>query len=136
MADARIAVARPRVPKEDDGSTLSWEEFISSYRVAFIRGYFRFRNSVRNRVWPTTTNNLVVVWGMSQYLLHYQPPFLHCVTTHLNTLAQALPLPASQYLLSLTSLTAGTCIVLSPSIDFFIDALALDGMGLGDQPKY
>ena len=43
MTDARIAVARPRVPKEDDGSTLSWEEFITSYRVTIIRGYFRFR---------------------------------------------------------------------------------------------
>uniref|UniRef100_A0A2P2HZI7 Carnitine O-palmitoyltransferase 1, liver isoform-like n=1 Tax=Hirondellea gigas TaxID=1518452 RepID=A0A2P2HZI7_9CRUS len=95
MADARIAVARPRVPKEDDGSTLSWEEFISSYRITFVRGYFRFRNSLRNRVWPTTTNNLVVVCGMSQYLLHYQPPALAGVTHHLNNMALALPLPTN-----------------------------------------
>ena len=58
--------------------------------------FYPIRNSVRNRVWPTTTNNLVLVCGVSQYLMVYQPPYFGEVTQHLNQLCDLLPLPVSE----------------------------------------
>ena len=43
MAEARSAVATPRVQKEDTGTTSSWNDIIRLYRQMIIRNYFRVR---------------------------------------------------------------------------------------------
>lgn len=93
MAEARSAVATPRVQKKDLGTTDSVEDLIKSYRQMIVRSYFRIRNSIRNGVWPTSTNNLGVACGFSLYLLEYEPASGRCITEHLKTAVAALPLP-------------------------------------------
>lgn len=94
MAEARSAVATPRVQKKDLGTTDSFDDLVKSYRQMIIRNYFRFRNSIRNGVWPTSTNNLGVACGFSLYLLEYEPASAHAVTAHLKRAVAALPLPS------------------------------------------
>ncbi|XP_076057083.1 carnitine O-palmitoyltransferase 1, liver isoform-like [Oratosquilla oratoria] len=93
MAEARSAVATPRVQKEDLGTTSSWTDFFKFYRQMVLRNYFRFRNSFRNGVWPTSTNNLVVACGFSLYLLEYEPRWAERVTPMLKDAADVISLP-------------------------------------------
>ncbi|KAK3872654.1 hypothetical protein Pcinc_022266 [Petrolisthes cinctipes] len=94
MAEARSAVATPRVQKKDLGTTDSFDDLVKSYRQMIVRNYFRFRNSIRNGVWPTSTNNLGVACGVSLYLLEYEPQYAQPVTAHLKRAIISLPLPA------------------------------------------
>lgn len=43
MAEARSAVATPRVQKKDLGTTDSFDDLLKSYRQMILRNYFRFR---------------------------------------------------------------------------------------------
>lgn len=54
------------------------------------------RNSIRNGVWPTSTNNLGVACGFSLYLLEYEPASGQAVTAYLKRAVDALPLPISE----------------------------------------
>lgn len=94
MAEARSAVATPRVQKKDLGTTDSFDDLVKSYRQMIIRNYFRFRNSIRNGVWPTSTNNLGVACGFSLYLLEYEPASADALTSYLKQAVASLPLPS------------------------------------------
>ena len=48
---------------------------------------------MRNGVWPTSTNNLVVVCGFSLYLLEYNPKPAEPLTEFLREASYSLPLP-------------------------------------------
>ncbi|KAG0729902.1 hypothetical protein GWK47_029377 [Chionoecetes opilio] len=105
MAEARSAVATPRVQKKDLGTTDSFDDLVKSYRQMIIRNYFRFRNSIRNGVWPTSTNNLGVACGFSLYLLEYEPASAQPLTSYLKQAVAALPLPKQDELLIKSRLT-------------------------------
>ncbi|KAK8725566.1 hypothetical protein OTU49_010621 [Cherax quadricarinatus] len=94
MAEARSAVATPRVQEKDLGTTDSLVDFLKFYRQMIVRNYFRFRNSIRNGVWPTSTNNLGVACAFSVYLLEYEPASAQAITAYLKRAVQGLPLPS------------------------------------------
>ncbi|CAL4091902.1 unnamed protein product, partial [Meganyctiphanes norvegica] len=93
MAEARSAVQTPLVKAKDIGTTSSLEDILKYYRQMLIRNYFRIRNSVRNGMWPTSTNNLFVACGLSMYLMEYDPEYAKSLTEQLKELASHLPLP-------------------------------------------
>ncbi|KAL7641358.1 UNVERIFIED_CONTAM: hypothetical protein RMT77_008497 [Armadillidium vulgare] len=96
MADARIAVATPLVRKEDDGTASSWKDVYKSYRIILLRNYFRLRNSIKNGMFPTSTNYLIVACGFSVYLLEFRPHHFETLETVANFLcnvSEKIPMP-------------------------------------------
>lgn len=59
MAEARIAVAEPRVNTvEEITSPQTWREVFLSFRSAATKRYYKVRNLIYNGVWPASLSNV------------------------------------------------------------------------------
>ncbi|KAG1650421.1 Carnitine O-palmitoyltransferase 1, liver isoform [Nymphon striatum] len=92
MAEARSAVAEPRVTKIDEGRD-SWHDFLIAWRKSIFRRYFRTRNSIRNGMWPTSLYNLAIAFGILCTLTLWEPRFAVRINNWLWYLEAVLRLP-------------------------------------------
>ncbi|XP_054721147.1 carnitine O-palmitoyltransferase 1, liver isoform-like [Uloborus diversus] len=59
MAEARIAVAEPRVNTvEELAATQTWKDVFGSFRSTATKRYYKVRNLIYNGVWPASLSNV------------------------------------------------------------------------------
>ncbi|GFY71742.1 carnitine O-palmitoyltransferase 1, liver isoform [Trichonephila inaurata madagascariensis] len=60
MAEARIAVAEPRVNTiEEIATPESWKEVFKTFRSAATKRYYKVRNLIYNGVWPASLSKVL-----------------------------------------------------------------------------
>jgi carnitine O-palmitoyltransferase 1 len=64
MAEARSAVAQPRVDDTQPVGRTTWRDIGSAWKHSAIRSFYRTRNLISNGLWPTSVYNLGVGVGV------------------------------------------------------------------------
>lgn len=90
MAEARIAVAEPRVSKERQ---TNWLDIGRVWTTTIIRTYYRTRNSIRNGMWPTSLSNLTIACTVLLFLMLTEPSFTFTLNLWLWKLSYLLHIP-------------------------------------------
>ncbi|OXA62457.1 Carnitine O-palmitoyltransferase 1, liver isoform [Folsomia candida] len=93
MAEARSAVGKLRVFPDLEEGRDSWKDVYTAIRKSLVRRFFRTRNSIHNGTWPTSTNNLSIVFAITFGLLLAEPVKTVVLNKLLWNLADVLPIP-------------------------------------------
>lgn len=96
MAEARIAVAEPRVNTIEEITTPeSWKEVFKTFRSTATKRYYKVRNLIYNGVWPASLSNVRLTVLTCITLMLLEPSFTSYMNNWLWGIANVLYIPKS-----------------------------------------
>ncbi|XP_035204886.1 uncharacterized protein LOC118179832, partial [Stegodyphus dumicola] len=94
MAEARIAVAEPRVNTiEEISSPQSWKDVLGSFRSIITKRYYKVRNLIYNGVWPASLSNVRFTILTCILLMLIEPSLTSSINASLWNIAHLLCIP-------------------------------------------
>ncbi|XP_055934955.1 carnitine O-palmitoyltransferase 1, liver isoform-like isoform X2 [Argiope bruennichi] len=96
MAEARIAVAEPRVNTIEEITTPeTWREVFKTFRSTATKRYYKVRNLIYNGVWPASLSNVRLTVLTCIFLMLVEPGITSSVNNWLWGIANVLYIPKS-----------------------------------------
>ncbi|XP_042905266.1 carnitine O-palmitoyltransferase 1, liver isoform [Parasteatoda tepidariorum] len=94
MAEARIAVAEPRVNTIDEiAAPESYKEIFKTVRSTVTKRYYKVRNLIYNGVWPASLSNVRITVFTCLLLMIIEPHITLPINTFLWNIAHILHIP-------------------------------------------